>query len=388
MVYRPNEAKVKNLKAKDYLGKARLVAAFDRGSTAQGFGGFPDIKRTTPPAIEQRAFEDRSAESISYGAMNLAHRNLNGRSRQHSEPPLNRNLFPPTPPPDTDKVSTNSSSTGSLGGGRSASVRAARPPRLDLDRPGANIIGRSTDTGDKSRIGTTRTASESRGQSSQQPRGLYIQNAGQHPGYWDPTGHRRGVSDTGFAPTMDNRYTDIPYGFQPPARRSLVMSNGGSRKLLAPRHQPQQYIDEEEEYASDACDEEEPDTFNNDDFEILDASTSRHRKRSSATGGSRRGPPRRPPEIHKFRIKVHALEDKRYIIVGPAVGLAEFERKIRDKFGFRSPLKIRMRDNGDMVSMVDQEDLDLLLMAAREYARRERSELGKMEVWVEELSMI
>ena len=166
------------------------------------------------------------------------------------------------------------------------------------------------------------------------------------------------------------------------------MSNGGSRKLLAPRHQPQQYIDEEEEYASDACDEEEPDTFNNDDFEILDASTSRHRKRSSATGGSRRGPPRRPPEIHKFRIKVHALEDKRYIIVGPAVGLAEFEGKIRDKFGFRSPLKIRMRDNGDMVSMVDQEDLDLLLMAAREYARRERSELGKMEVWVEELSMI
>lgn len=39
VVYRPNEAKVRNLQQKDYLGKARLVAASDRGNAFTGFSG-------------------------------------------------------------------------------------------------------------------------------------------------------------------------------------------------------------------------------------------------------------------------------------------------------------------------------------------------------------
>lgn len=39
VVYRPNQAKVKNLKTKDYLGKARLVAASDRSNAFTGFAG-------------------------------------------------------------------------------------------------------------------------------------------------------------------------------------------------------------------------------------------------------------------------------------------------------------------------------------------------------------
>lgn len=39
VVYRPNAAKVKNLKTKDYLGKARLVAASDRSNAFTGFAG-------------------------------------------------------------------------------------------------------------------------------------------------------------------------------------------------------------------------------------------------------------------------------------------------------------------------------------------------------------
>lgn len=38
-MYRPNEAKVRNLKTKDYLGKARLVAASDRSNAFIGFAG-------------------------------------------------------------------------------------------------------------------------------------------------------------------------------------------------------------------------------------------------------------------------------------------------------------------------------------------------------------
>ena len=184
-----------------------------------------------------------------------------------------------------------------------------------------------------------------------------------------------------YAPAMH----DDGYGAYPPARRSMVMSNGSSRRMIVPRHQPQQYIDEQEEYASDGCDEGEgegegPGTIDDGEFEMVGAGTGAGAM--GRGGGSRRANhhARRRIEITKFRIKVHAAHDTRYIIVGPAVQLGEFEGRIRDKFGFSSGLKIKMRDDGDMVTMVDQEDLDLLLMAAREFARREGSELGKMEV--------
>jgi hypothetical protein len=77
---------------------------------------------------------------------------------------------------------------------------------------------------------------------------------------------------------------------------------------------------------------------------------------------------------------VHAPDDIRYIMIGPTVQFAEFETRIREKFGFKCPLKMRVQDDGDMITMVDQEDLDLLLTSAREVARREGSEMGKMEV--------
>lgn len=189
------------------------------------------------------------------------------------------------------------------------------------------------------------------------------------------------MSDTGYASTMHNGYPEDVYSAYPPARRSQVMSGGSSRRVIVPRQQPQQYIDEQDEYASDGCDDadttnEGPGTIDDGEFEMVGA--------SSSGRGAARGNPRRRVEITKFRIKVHAAHDTRYIIVGPSVQLGEFEGRIRDKFGFSSALKIKMRDDGDMVTMVDQEDLDLLLMSAKEFARREGSELGKMEVWVEE----
>ena len=48
--------------------------------------------------------DDRPAESISFAASNLVKPGLRSRTRQQSEPPLNRQVFPPTPPPESDKV--------------------------------------------------------------------------------------------------------------------------------------------------------------------------------------------------------------------------------------------------------------------------------------------
>lgn len=67
-------------------------------------------------------------------------------------------------------------------------------------------------------------------------------------------------------------------------------------------------------------------------------------------------------------------------MIGPNIEFREFENRIREKFGFKCPLKMKVQDDGDMITMVDQEDLDLLVSSAKEVAKRERSEMGKIEV--------
>lgn len=178
-------------------------------------------------------------------------------------------------------------------------------------------------------------------------------------------GHRRGKSDTEF-PKAENPYTLEPYGMYNNNPRTVA---NGIRK---PLRQRERYIDEEEEYGSA---NRETDVFDAD-FELVGT---RRRTGSPTRGTTGRGSSRRP-DVHKFRAKVHAADDTRYIIVGPDIEFVEFEARIREKFGFQLRLRIRMQDDGDMITMVDQEDLDLLIGAARENARREGSEMGKMEV--------
>lgn len=58
VVYRPNEAKVRNLKTKDYLGKARLVAASDRSNAFTGFAGseIKNVSTSSLPACTSFAY--------------------------------------------------------------------------------------------------------------------------------------------------------------------------------------------------------------------------------------------------------------------------------------------------------------------------------------------
>ncbi|KAJ5447037.1 Tetratricopeptide-like helical [Penicillium cf. griseofulvum] len=385
VLYRPNAAKVKNLKTKDYLGKARLVAASDRNQSSD--------HQWNPMTIDKEALQDR--EGVSFAASHLVRQNLSSRTRQRSEPPLNRNVFPPTPPPDDRSVSTASGSGGQSASGhhRSLSLRGARPPRLDLDRAGASLDRRPSQqelalAPEKPRIGTTRTASEPRGPSSRQNnmRG-YQPESSRRSMTREQAGHRRGLSDTNTNPTyppeQDYGHTDPydPYSSQ----RNLANIGWGRGS----RHQPPQYIDEEEEYASDVCDA----TLNDGAFELVAAPQAgqshshQQRRTRSPTRYSRHANPRRP-EIQKFRTKVHAPDDTRYIMIGPKIEFGEFENRIREKFGFNCPLKMKVQDDGDMITMVDQEDLDLLVSSAMEVARREGSEMGKIEIWVEERTMI
>jgi hypothetical protein len=83
--------------------------------------------------------------------------------------------------------------------------------------------------------------------------------------------------------------------------------------------------------------------------------------------------------MKKIRVKVHA-DDTRYVLVGTAVEFKDFVDQIRAKFGIRQAFKVKIRDDADMITMADQEDLDMAIETAKSGARKEKSDMGKLEV--------
>ena len=377
IVYRPNEAKVKNLKTKDYLGKARLVAASDRANAFTGFQG-SEFKKMASTDVK----DDRPADKISYAATNLVKTDLTSRTRQQSEPPLNRNMFPPTPPPENDKPGNFQG--GQQGGmtGRAASVRnpAARPmqrtmtqPIDEMDRrmnnarsPESDMMNDNSPQINRQRMGTMRTASEPRGPPNRQYSRRDQQQA-------RPQLYRELQSQRPGNPYAEEQIYDEVYDMYTSPRSSRGMRRQPSRM------QQQQFFDEQEEYASDGYEDDE---FDDGEFEMVGGSQVPAPLRARGQGSVRNNGGQRSQrtEIRKLRVKVHAENDTRYIMIGPAVEFGDFEGRIREKFGIKTRLRIQMQDDGDMITMGDQDDLDMLISSAKAAARKQREEMAKIEV--------
>ncbi|KAF4923358.1 Neutrophil cytosol factor 2 [Colletotrichum viniferum] len=369
VVYRPNEAKVRNLKTKDYLGKARLVAASDRANAFTGFAGseIKNVGRSVPTTISfygnqfanQRLLglqagkndnkDDRPADNISFAATNLVKPGLASR-RQQSEPPNGRGVFPPTPPPD--QVEANGGAGGMT---RGQSVRNGPKPmlaKLNIDNARGNDRYQKTSSPNDRRAAPPSMRSESR-------------SATPSRGYSRRDMQMRGRQDEDAEDAYPDELYDMYQGSGPGSSRT---SRQTSRRV------PQRYMEDEED-GSDYG------SFDEGDFEMV--SNRRPGTNSmSSRGGSRR------PEIRKIRVKVHA-EDVRYIMVGAAVEFPDFVDRIREKFGLRRRFKVKIRDedmpNGDMITMGDQDDLDMAIMTAKSQARKTRQDIGKMEIWVQEI---
>lgn len=378
IVYRPNEAKVKNLKTKDYLGKARLVAASDRQNVFTGFAGAERLKYNDGLAGASSAKDDRPEENLSFAATNLVKPELQSRNRQQSEPhntlpskqgslyrgrqqsepAIPRNMFPPTPPPESDRPGLGRSGSQDAGQmTRAQSVRGGGPkPRpLDLDR----VVSYDPGQDDKLRLGTVRSSSERPRRASEDHFGRSASRrdngkAGTHR----PEPSRRRFSADG---AEEDEYSDEVYDMYQAGAKG---SGYGRRK---PSAQLTTFIEEEEEDDYDGSD------FDDAEFEMVSRAKSRRAPQRTAS---------RRPEVRKIRIKVHA-EDTRYVNVGVAIELADLVDQIRQKFGIRRNFKIKVKDDGDMITMADQEDLDMALKASTQAAKREGGDMGKMEVSVE-----
>jgi len=220
------------------------------------------------------------------------------------------------------------------------------------------------------RRGTQRTNSEPRGPAS---------NYGDTRRRQEPPAQRRAPPRRQQSnDDEEDGYPDELYDMYSTRNSRGSKSNSGSRR------QPQ-YIDEEEEYASDYDDG----SFDENEFEMVSSRPPpRSRAPSSIGGGGGGGGGRnssRRPDIRKIRVKVHA-EDVRYIMIGTAIEFPDLVDRIRDKFALRKRFKIKVRDedvpDGAMITMGDQDDLDMVLMSVKGSARKEKLEMGKMEVCI------
>lgn len=308
--------------------------------------------------------DDRPADNISFAATNLVKTDIQSR-RQQTDPPISRNGFPPTPPPEERGPSRGMSVRN--GGGR------VPPARLNLDTQMASrkyekaISPQDSATSANSARPTRSASSATSGRAY--PSREDIQPA---PLQRRPT---RPIPE-------DDRYEDN-YGAQNQrygrTSRSSADSRGSRQASASRRRQPrQQYIDEEEPMASDY----EDGSFDDENFDMMPRPG---RRAGTGSVSSSRGASRRPAEVNKFRIKVHH-EEVRYVVVGPAIEFQDFSDKIRDKFALRRKFKIKIKDedmpDGDMITMGDQDDLDMALHSARDAAKRQQSDVGKVEVWI------
>ncbi|EUC37065.1 hypothetical protein COCCADRAFT_2021 [Bipolaris zeicola 26-R-13] len=370
IVYRPNEAKVKNLKTKDYLGKARLVAASDRSNAFTGFAG-AEIKKGG-----QAAKDDRTEDKISYAATNLVKPELQSRARQQSEPPMNRNVFPPTPPPEADRRS---------GERRSAGARPAADPNAPMSRAQSVRGG-----GPKPQPLNLGRAAFDQPSSQEPPRRQPTQRSASErpPPARSESTRERGQRDTRERDPRDRDTRDREYSRQQRRRGSdediiddyyeddgyaPSRSSRGQYSRTKSTRRPA-YIEEEEEDDYDGSD------LDDAEFEMMPRTKSRRRSpaRSTRSGGSNRG------AGSKIRVKVHST-DTRYVFISSDQLISEFWQQIREKFGVRNKFKLEFKDDGDMITMADQDDLDMAIQAAKSIAKKEGSDVAKMEVWVREV---
>ena len=76
----------------------------------------------------------------------------------------------------------------------------------------------------------------------------------------------------------------------------------------------------------------------------------------------------------------------RYVMTTPSVTYDELSEQIKLKCQIKGGFKLKIKDEeGDMVTMADQDDLDMAMQMCKAAAAKEKLDMGKMEMWVQEI---
>jgi len=349
VLYRPSEKKLKNASQKDYMGKAKLVAASDPGDAFTEFTGVTRLKQGISPAgvYVDKPLADGASPNL---------------SRSATTPSLPSKTSGDLPASGLGRAQTtlNSSSKPADTLGRSnTQITPAKPSAAAMAGMGGPVRGLSV-----RRPGDT--------PQQQQPPPPPPAKAGERfTEFYDdylnsydddapPPVPSNGPPDRVAAWARSNANPNNPPGRGPARSNSSYAPSsygGGSvrRKVTrritrgpSSRTQSAFYEEDEEGYVSGDYD----DTI----FELT-----------------------------KIRVKLHYQDDVRGMALVPETMFEEFMDKVTAKFGKEiNGLSLKFKDeDGGKVSLRDDSDYELAIETARESAKGKPE--GKLEIWCSDI---
>lgn len=370
VLYRPSEKKLKNSMQKDYMGKAKLVAASDpndifttfTGSTRlkQGIspsGVFidrPDMESAVIPSVTRSASVPSSTAPSRQPADGVRLAGVE-RSRTAMNPPQSARLAssnkgPPPRPPMSAGASIGRSNTNITPSRPSPNATIGGPVRgLSVRRPGNASPGNSSPPRAPPKDDARLTEFyddylDSYGGDAPIP--PIAQPGPDRIAAWARTNANPNYplvrSGSRSAPT--SQYTPSSYGGGGSLRRKVTKRNNPR----APSRVQSTYEEEEEGYVSG---------------EYEDG----------------------PFELTLIRVKLHYQDDTRGMTLTPDTPFADFMDKVTAKFGKQiNGLGLKFKDeDGGKVTLRDESDYELAIETARESAKGKPE--GRLELWCMDL---
>jgi len=93
--------------------------------------------------------------------------------------------------------------------------------------------------------------------------------------------------------------------------------------------------------------------------------------------------------MKSIRLKIHFKEDTRFLVIPAEYSFVDLSETIVRKLATKGTLKLKTRDEeGDMITIADQEDLEVAALGCRESALKGGREMGKLEVSLRECRVV
>ncbi|CAJ0760058.1 17270_t:CDS:2 [Entrophospora sp. SA101] len=440
VIYRPPEGKLKNVKTKDYLGKAKLVAAIDPEDAFTGFTGAQQQKvsqlNTTSPISKSKTggkVDEMNGSSLRPDSVSEKFnrpRSLSSNPRAPPFPITRNQSFSkrlPTTPGSPDLTYSNEENF-SLNGQQLSSSYSDSIPRSKSPSPYQNDTGKNDNNNDSQpppRTISVRRPPQLRLQPQPPQRSNTIDNGRPSPKFAppsrlnsvrDPNRHPPSIRE---GPTRSNSYRGDP----PPQSRSnsirgvprMNSTRGRGTGRPGPQRQNTQvraeflrqqmskmnvsddssgsypdYYQDSDQYNSDQKYDYDQYYNDGDGFnspKINSNNGSRSPVTSPARSPSLRGrgnnsismPGFKPSPLSAPTGMLSPPSDN-IVMVAADISYSELLKRIQEKFASDSSFNLHYKDeDGEKVRMTDQEDLDM----AVSLIPKSTSEIGRMEVWLD-----
>ncbi|CAG8550770.1 4741_t:CDS:2 [Racocetra fulgida] len=434
------QGKLKNVKTKDYLGKAKLVAAVDPEDAFTGFtgaqqqkkaqmsttsplntgktdGAVLDVPRPESPPPEKvvirpkslstnpksppfpiratrdpssRRRQNESAENKSSVRSGASTPLLDTNGNSELDAPISRNVSLRKPSPNRLQLQNNPQRSNTIDGGRPSpklptvpvrvnSARESNRPPMQRSSSLRDPVGNSNLRDPLSRSNSLRAVSPRGGVRTPQRlntvnRQQYLQQQmknmtvtdgyndyNQDPGQYDNEDYNQiSLNEQRRTPSLRGRGVNTP--LKGSSFRSPLGLQGGLATPPTPEDGDYDYsniVDDGYIYG----DEDEP------QFEMISPPQQNFQQSSESL-----------KIVSKIRVKCY-YKDKtpRAIMVSTDIAYEDLSKRIQEKFSLNNPLKMKYKDeDGTMVMMGDQEDLDMAISIIPMSA----TDVGKMEVWL------